>query len=50
VIGHSESLRSPYHKELYKPWAHQTHADWKHYDMDVFRSKLRTLLHSKSAR
>ena len=44
VIGHSESLSSPYHRELYKPWAHQTHADWKHLDMDVFRSKLRALL------
>ncbi|HEY3551263.1 MAG TPA: peptidoglycan recognition family protein [Gaiellaceae bacterium] len=46
VIGHSESLRSPYHKELYKPWAHQTHADWKHLDMDVLRSKLRALLNA----
>jgi N-acetyl-anhydromuramyl-L-alanine amidase AmpD len=44
VIGHSESLSSPYHRELYKPWANQTHADWKHPDMDVFRSKLRVLL------
>ena len=35
VIGHNESLSSPYHRELYKPWAHQTHADWKHADMDV---------------
>jgi beta-N-acetylhexosaminidase len=44
VIGHSESLSSPYHRELYKPWARQTHADWTHADMDVFRSKLRALL------
>ncbi len=44
VIGHNESLSSPYHRELYKPWAHQTHGDWKHLDMDVFRSKLRALL------
>jgi beta-N-acetylhexosaminidase len=43
VIGHSESLRSPYHRELYKPWAHQTHGDWRHADMDIFRSKLRAL-------
>ena len=50
VIGHSESLRSPYHKELYKPWAHQTHADWKHLDMDVFRSKLRALLRTDARR
>ena len=44
VIGHNESLKSPYHRELYKPWAHQTHADWKHADMDVYRSRLRALI------
>lgn len=44
VIGHSESLTSPYHRELYAPWAHQTHADWKHADMQIYRAKLRTLL------
>lgn len=49
VIGHSESLSSPYHRELYKPWAHQTHGDWKHLDMNVFRSKLRALLRSGAA-
>jgi beta-N-acetylhexosaminidase len=50
VIGHSESLSSPYHRELYTPWAHQTHADWKHLDMDVFRSKLRALLRADGRR
>jgi N-acetyl-anhydromuramyl-L-alanine amidase AmpD len=45
VIGHSESLSSPYHRELFKPWAHQTHADWKHADMRLYRAKLRALLH-----
>ena len=44
VIGHNESLSSPYHKELYKPWAHQTHADWRHADMRIYRGKLRVLL------
>jgi hypothetical protein len=44
VIGHNESLSSPYHKELYKPWAHQTHADWRHADMRIYRGKLRALL------
>ena len=44
VIGHNESLSSPYHRELYKPWARQTHGDWKHRDMNVFRSKLRALI------
>jgi beta-N-acetylhexosaminidase len=46
VIGHSESLSSPYHKELYKPWARQTHADWTHADMDRYRTKLRRLLNT----
>jgi N-acetylmuramoyl-L-alanine amidase len=50
VIGHNESLRSPFHKELYKPWAHQTHADWKHADMDLYRRKLRALLRADAAR
>lgn len=41
VIGHAESLSSPFHKELYAPWAHQTHADWRPADMAVYRRKLR---------
>ena len=40
VIGHNESLSSPYHKELYRPWAHQTHGDWTRPDMNVYRAKL----------
>jgi N-acetylmuramoyl-L-alanine amidase len=44
VIGHNESLSSPYHRERYKPWAHQTHGDWTHADMDVYRAKLRAVL------
>jgi N-acetylmuramoyl-L-alanine amidase len=40
VIGHNESLSSPYHRELYRPWAHQTHGDWTRPDMDVYRAKL----------
>jgi N-acetylmuramoyl-L-alanine amidase len=40
VIGHAESLTSPYHKELYGPWRCQTHGDWQRADMDVYRSKL----------
>ena len=50
VIGHAESLSSPYHKELYKPWAHQTHADWRHADMDFYRGKLRALLRADAGR
>jgi len=40
VIGHNESLSSPFHKELYAPWRHQTHGDWSHTDMIVYRSRL----------
>ena len=50
VIGHNESLSSPYHRELYKPWAHQTHADWKHADMRIYRAKLRALLRADAGR
>jgi beta-N-acetylhexosaminidase len=44
VIGHNESLASPYHKELYAPWRTQTHGDWQHADMNVYRARLRALL------
>jgi beta-N-acetylhexosaminidase len=44
VIGHNESLSSPYHRERYAPWRRQTHADWKHRDMDVYRTRLRVLI------
>jgi beta-N-acetylhexosaminidase len=50
VIGHNESLSSPYHRERYRPWAHQTHGDWRHADMDAYRAKLRALLRSDRAR
>jgi len=43
VIGHNESLNSPYHDELYKSWRCQTHSDWKRADMNVFRRKLRRM-------
>ncbi len=41
VIGHNESLTSPFHKELYAPWRHQTHGDWTRADMQVYRGLLR---------
>jgi N-acetylmuramoyl-L-alanine amidase len=44
VIGHNESLTSPYHKELYAPWRNQTHADWRKADMDVYRARLTAVL------
>jgi beta-N-acetylhexosaminidase len=43
VIGHAESLTSPYHRERYAPWRCQTHADWQHEDMNVYRAKLGAL-------
>jgi hypothetical protein len=43
VIGHSESLTSPYHRERYAPWRCQTHADWTHADMKRYRARLAAL-------
>jgi N-acetylmuramoyl-L-alanine amidase len=43
VIGHNESLTSPYHKELYAPWRCQTHGDWVRADMNVYRRRLAPL-------
>ena len=43
VIGHNESLTSPYHKELYRSWRCQTHGDWTYADMTIYRRKLRSL-------
>ncbi|MGZ4385038.1 MAG: peptidoglycan recognition protein family protein [Gaiellaceae bacterium] len=43
VIGHNESLSSPYHRELYAAWRCQTHGDWTRADMTVFRGDLTRL-------
>jgi N-acetylmuramoyl-L-alanine amidase len=40
VIGHSESLSSPYHHERVKRLRRQTHADWSHQSMRVYRRRL----------
>ena len=40
VIGHSESVSSPYHRERVERLKHQTHGDWTHADMQTYRSKL----------
>jgi beta-N-acetylhexosaminidase len=47
VIGHSESLTSPYHRERYAPWRCQTHGDWQHADMNVYRSRLAAFARSE---
>src|SRR3954468_13017035 len=43
VIGHAESLSSPYHHELVPSLRRQTHGDWRHASMRVYRKKLRRL-------
>jgi N-acetylmuramoyl-L-alanine amidase len=43
VIGHNESLSSPYHRERVPSLRNQTHDDWKRADMNVYRSRLRKL-------
>lgn len=43
VIGHNESLSSPFYKELDPRFKGQTHGDWNKADMDVYRADLRKL-------
>jgi N-acetylmuramoyl-L-alanine amidase len=41
VIGHAETLMSPFHHEAYPSWRCLTHADWLHRDMQTYRTRLR---------
>jgi beta-N-acetylhexosaminidase len=43
VIGHNESLSSPYHRENVASLRNQTHGDMKHASMQLYRAKLRGL-------
>jgi N-acetyl-anhydromuramyl-L-alanine amidase AmpD len=43
VIGHNESLSSPYYKELDPRFKGQTHGDWNHADTQVYRTDLAKL-------
>jgi N-acetyl-anhydromuramyl-L-alanine amidase AmpD len=43
VIGHNESLSSPYRRERVARLRNQTHGDWRHSSMRVYRRKLRRL-------
>ncbi|MDP9345957.1 MAG: N-acetylmuramoyl-L-alanine amidase [Actinomycetota bacterium] len=43
VIGHNESLSSPFHHELVARLRTQTHADWTRPEMEIYRAKLRRL-------
>jgi N-acetyl-anhydromuramyl-L-alanine amidase AmpD len=40
VIGHNESLSSPYHHERVERLKTQTHADFQHASMERYRSRL----------
>jgi len=40
VIGHRESLRSPYHRERVRSLRDQTHGDFRHASMRVYRRRL----------
>jgi beta-N-acetylhexosaminidase len=43
VIGHAESLSSPFHRELVPSLRTQTHGDMVHSSMRVYRQRLRRL-------
>jgi N-acetyl-anhydromuramyl-L-alanine amidase AmpD len=43
VIGHNESLSSPYHRERVVALRRQTHGDWVRASMRRYRARLRTL-------
>jgi N-acetylmuramoyl-L-alanine amidase len=43
VIGHNESLSSPYHREDVPSLRTQTHSDFDRHDMDIYRARLRAL-------
>jgi N-acetylmuramoyl-L-alanine amidase len=40
VIGHNESLSSPYHHENVPSLTTQTHGDWDTADMNIYRQRL----------
>lgn len=43
VIGHAESLSSPYHRERVRSLRTQTHGDWRHRSMRTYRKRLHQL-------
>jgi N-acetylmuramoyl-L-alanine amidase len=43
VIGHNESLSSPFHHDRVPAFQHQTHSDWDHADMQRYRGMLARL-------
>jgi N-acetylmuramoyl-L-alanine amidase len=43
IIGHNESLSSPYHREQVARLRSQTHGDWTRAEMDIYRARLGSL-------
>ncbi len=43
VIGHNESLQSPYYRELVPAFRGQTHGDFNRADMNIVRARVATL-------
>jgi N-acetylmuramoyl-L-alanine amidase len=43
VIGHAESLSSPFHRERVASLRGQTHGDWRHASMRIYRRRLHHL-------
>jgi hypothetical protein len=43
VIGHNESLSSPYYIEHVASWRGQTHQDFNHHDMNIVRAAVAQL-------
>jgi beta-N-acetylhexosaminidase len=43
VIGHAETLQSPFHVERYRSWRCRTHADLNHAEMRRYRRRVRPL-------
>jgi N-acetyl-anhydromuramyl-L-alanine amidase AmpD len=43
VIGHAESLSSPFHRERVRSLRTQTHGDWRHSAMRTYRRRLNHL-------
>jgi N-acetylmuramoyl-L-alanine amidase len=49
VIGHNETLESPYHRELYTSWRCLVHADFPHWAMKKYRTRVRELAAARDA-
>jgi N-acetylmuramoyl-L-alanine amidase len=50
VIGHNESLRSPYHRERVPGLRHQTHGDFRHGSMRIYRKRVARLRPCRATR